>query len=275
MQLVEGFYDTCEIRLHYMEGPDAGPPLVLLHGAISNWRSWSSVLPHLVKSWHVYVLELRGHGLSGRAAGSAGYHITHNVADLSAFLSERVAHPTVVWGHSWGAVVSFLSGGPAREHLRALVLEDPPLNLRRKNSESQNYLDFFSWVLGLKNAYPAWEDFLTAARESANFIPPEMIPMLAEGWYQVDLTYARMLVEDSGNIRGVQWAKAARAIACPALLLQADPEMGAALVEKDIQFVLQRNPVVQLVRFKDVGHGIHDRKTAEMLEVFDAFCRKI
>ncbi len=86
----------------------------------------------------MYVLELRGHGLSGRAADSQGYHISRNVADLAAFLRGQVGEPAVVYGHSWGAVVSYLSGGPAKEYLRALVLEDPPLMLRRKNMKASH-----------------------------------------------------------------------------------------------------------------------------------------
>lgn len=272
MELQSKFFDTGEIRLHYMEGPQSGAPLVLIHGSTGSWRGWSAVLPHLVQRWHVYVLELRGHGLSGRAADSQGYHISRNVADLAAFLRGVVGEPAVVFGHSWGAVVSFLSGGPAKEYLRALVLEDPPLTLRRKNNESKPYLNFFSQMLLLKKTYPAWEDLLAKIREDIPHLPPEVQEGMAEAEFQVDPVYVEMLVTDAGHILGVDFAQAARDITCPALLMQADPQHGAALKERDIQFVLKHNPSVRLARFKDVGHGIHDGKTAELLEVFDAFC---
>jgi hypothetical protein len=57
MELKERFFDTGEIKLHYMEGPNTRPPLVMLHGATGNWEAWNHLLPELTRRWHVFAPE--------------------------------------------------------------------------------------------------------------------------------------------------------------------------------------------------------------------------
>jgi pimeloyl-ACP methyl ester carboxylesterase len=108
MEPKDSFFDTGEVRLDYIEGPQAGPPLVLLHGATGNHGSWSALFPDLAEHWHIFALDLRGHGQSGWAAGAQagpqGYHILRFVHDITAFLHKRVESPAVLVGHSWGGV---------------------------------------------------------------------------------------------------------------------------------------------------------------------------
>ena len=64
--LSEKSFDTGELPLNYAEGPTSGPPLVLLHGLTGWWHAWEPCLPQLTPTWHVYAVDLRGHGQSGR-----------------------------------------------------------------------------------------------------------------------------------------------------------------------------------------------------------------
>jgi pimeloyl-ACP methyl ester carboxylesterase len=38
--LVEKSFDTGEAVLNYAEGPDNGPPILLIHGITGNWRGF-------------------------------------------------------------------------------------------------------------------------------------------------------------------------------------------------------------------------------------------
>lgn len=70
---------------------------------------------------------------------------------------------------------------------------------------------------------------------------------------------------------GVDLASAARDVECPMLLLQADPAMGAALTQEDIDIVLTNAPDPRLIRVHGVGHMIHDEKPADFLQAIDTF----
>jgi len=141
MQHKEFFFDTGELRLHVVEGPGVGPPLVLLHGATNRWQEWLPILPQLEQRWHVYAVDLRGHGQSGPAADVAGYHLGRFAADIAALLRERVEEPCLLMGLSWGALTALFAAQLAPDRVRALVLEDPPLMLRRETTENRPILE--------------------------------------------------------------------------------------------------------------------------------------
>lgn len=272
MELKEGFFDTGEINLHYMEGPNAGPPLVMLHGATGNWKTWIPLLPDLTLRWHVFLLDLRGHGQSTWEGSPEGYHVLHNVSDTLAFLRERVESPAVLVGHSWGGVVALLCGAPGRDRLRGLVLEDPPIYIRRPNSEIKPYLDYFAWVYQAKQAAHTVEQ-MSAAILAANpgGVPQELLFPYAKRLIAMDPNYLLAILAGSQVVEGVDFATSIRGIVCPILLLQADPAKGCALVQEDIDLVLQNAVDVRVMHFPGAGHVIHEDQPVEFLKVLKSF----
>jgi hypothetical protein len=45
------------LRVNYAEGPADGPAMLLIHGQITDWRSWSRVLPRLADRYHVFAVD--------------------------------------------------------------------------------------------------------------------------------------------------------------------------------------------------------------------------
>jgi pimeloyl-ACP methyl ester carboxylesterase len=272
MELKEGFFDNGEMRLHYLEGPQAGPPLVLVHGATGTCQAWDTVLPTLAQRWHVYSVDLRGHGKSGRADGPEGYHVSACVDDILAFLHGRVEGPAVLVGHSWGAVVSLLCGAPGKDVLRALVLEDPPISIRRPNQESKQYTDYFGWLYQLKQIHRTIAE-LSAALQAANggALPPEQLAADAQRIFDCDANFLLSTLVPQGPVKGVDFAAEVREIACPILLLQADLAKGAALLPEDLDLVMENARNARVVRFPGAGHGIHLEQPAEFLMALETF----
>jgi pimeloyl-ACP methyl ester carboxylesterase len=62
IMLVEKLFDTGEVKLNYAEGPENGPPLVLLHGWTDRWHDFLPIIPTLILRWKIYALDFRGHG---------------------------------------------------------------------------------------------------------------------------------------------------------------------------------------------------------------------
>jgi len=123
----EGQFDTGTVTINYAEGPQSGPPLVLLHGGGDRWQYFTPLLPTLATRWHVYAVDLRGHGASGRVPGQ--YRPEHYTADVTAFIENNFDVPAALLGHSLGGWVALMAAAQLKEKVRALILGDPPLNL--------------------------------------------------------------------------------------------------------------------------------------------------
>src|SRR5450755_2478294 len=66
------FREIDGVKLHWIEYGEASdrPPVVLLHGLNDSHLTWRQIAPVLSRSRRVLVLDLPGHGLSGRPDAS-------------------------------------------------------------------------------------------------------------------------------------------------------------------------------------------------------------
>ena len=112
-------------RLNYAEGAPSGPPLVLLHGAGGHWQNPLPLLEPLAASWHVYALDLRGHGGSFHQSG--GCRLDDFVADIVAFLDAVVGEAAVLLGYSLGGYIALCIAAQSPWRARTLVIADTPL----------------------------------------------------------------------------------------------------------------------------------------------------
>jgi pimeloyl-ACP methyl ester carboxylesterase len=276
MQFTDHFFETGKINLHYKEGPKNGPPLVLIHGATGACHEWGAIQYDLAQEWHVFMFDQRGHGQSGRGTSPEDYHASHNIDDTLAFLRAVVGEPAVVWGHSWGAVVTLLSAGAGKEWVRAVVLEDPPVMIRREIcADMQPFLQYFGMLLELKQSANTLDETIAALRQFDSQSSDELIDVWAKTVYQVDPNFLRKVLAGPEIVAGIDFAAAIRAATMPVLLMQADPAMGAALLQEDLEFILANNPSFELVQFPGAGHGIHNDQTEKALEVFRQFAKGI
>src|SRR5437588_8273057 len=112
--LVERQFHTGTMTVNYAEGPASGLPFLVLHGGTGRWQYGSAFAHALSTEWHVYALDLRGHGKSGHARGH--YRIREFADDIGAFLREVVREPAVIYGHSIGARVALMTAARSPGH---------------------------------------------------------------------------------------------------------------------------------------------------------------
>lgn len=110
--------------IHYAEGPDNGPALLLIHGQEVDWKNYRRVLPELSRRYHVFAVDCYGHGSSARVPEK--YSAAALGRDLHTFLTEVVREPVIVAGHSSGGHLAAWLGANAQDTVRAVLLEDPP-----------------------------------------------------------------------------------------------------------------------------------------------------
>lgn len=90
--------------INYGEVKNDKPALLLIHGQMSIWQDYALVMPELSKNWHIYAVDVYGHGKSSH--DEKLYYIDVNGDDLIWFINEVIGEPTVVAGHSNGGLTA-------------------------------------------------------------------------------------------------------------------------------------------------------------------------
>lgn len=133
------------VRLHYAEGPaNGGPPLLLIHGQSTDWKSYAAVLPELAQDFHVFAVDCLGHG--GSARDPQRYTAVAHGRLLAGFVDTVIGGPALVSGHSSGGLLATWLAGNAPGSARGVLLEDPPLftTTLPRAASTWNYVDLAS-----------------------------------------------------------------------------------------------------------------------------------
>src|ERR1700682_2868753 len=130
------FFHSHRLKLHYWDyGCDDKPPMVLVHGGLDHARSWDWGAAALRNDYHVFALELRGHGDSQWAPGAI-YSVAEHVLDLAALCDVIGTRPLTLVGHSLGGVIALAYAGafrtPYTKSSPSKAWDHPPRTTRRK-----------------------------------------------------------------------------------------------------------------------------------------------
>lgn len=269
-----------DIMLHYAQAPGGGTPLVLLHGLTGSLETYLPLVPELAEVNQLYLLDLRGHGQSGRAAGA--YRVADYAGDVLAFVDRVVGRPAVIVGHSLGALTA--AGAAARDTgmVRGVVLEDPPMYVGRwPHFPETGFHQYFTALRRALTIYAEtgslerladelgqWDDDEGQTLREA--LGEDGLRALAERHSRLDPETLDAATSNSlfdGFDPDVELPK----IACPALLLAGRYELGGAMMEADARRVASLIPRCTLSVFADLGHDIHGARPAEYVAALRSF----
>ena len=104
------------------DGPDDGPPVLLLHGFPDSAELWRHQVPALAGAgYRVVAPDLRGFGASSRPAEVSAYRMRTLIGDVTGLLDELDVPSTAVVGHDWGAGLAWATAMLAPERVSSLV----------------------------------------------------------------------------------------------------------------------------------------------------------
>ena len=112
------------LTIHYYEWPGPRPNLVLLHPSSGYGRMWEWTANALGSSFHVYALDQRGHGDSGRPDGD--YSAEEYAHDLDLFFRAVGIDRALVAGQSLGGRVGQVFSAIHPEQIQGLGLVGGP-----------------------------------------------------------------------------------------------------------------------------------------------------
>ena len=269
---------------HTGGGHTGGPPLVLLHGVTRCWQDWMSVIPTLAARWTICALDFRGHGGSSPAPGK--YRVIDYVDDAAALL-QTLDEPAVVFGHSLGAMVAAAAAARLPDKVRALILEDPPLDTLGGRIAETVYLGYFGEIDRLIADAPPVEELARNLAELRLVAPGgDSATRLGDvrDWASLRFAAAALLSIDRNVLKPIidrRWmegydrAAINDAVRCPTLLLQADTAAGGMLTDADARRVQSEIRDIYRVSFPGAGHLLHSVKTPSVLRVVTPFLESL
>lgn len=104
-----------------------GARVVLVHGAVGDFRTWDNQIPRLSGDFEVIAYSRRGHFPASHIPPESVYTVQSHAEDLVAVLQKLGGEPGHLVGHSYGGAVCALVALLAPRLVRSLVLAEPSL----------------------------------------------------------------------------------------------------------------------------------------------------
>jgi pimeloyl-ACP methyl ester carboxylesterase len=133
LEPVSHYYYSSRLKLHFWDwGQNGKPTLLLVHGGLDHARMWDWVARAYREHFHVYAMDLRGHGNSAWAPGAL-YSIAEYTLDLSALADIINDFPLYIVGHSLGGIITLSYSGIYPNRVRkAIAIEGLGLPLTHR-----------------------------------------------------------------------------------------------------------------------------------------------
>lgn len=110
------------MKLAYEEyGDESCEPLIIIHGFFASSRNWRQIAKRLADDFHVYVLDMRNHGLSPHHP-EMDYPIMSE--DINSFMDEHGLISAIILGHSMGGKVAMWFSLNNPEKVNNLIVAD-------------------------------------------------------------------------------------------------------------------------------------------------------
>lgn len=246
------------ITLHYQRSGGEKPPVVLCHGFSDCHVAWTRTAQALEDAFDLVMVDARGHGYSDKP--EAGYSATDHAADVVALIESLSLNKPTLIGHSMGArtVAQLAADYP---HLPSrIVLEDPPwrdfesspgerrANIQQLIAKYQSMTREQIVELGRENN-PTWDD--------------------EELWlWSLGKTLVSPNVAQDMTARLNDWREIVGRIACPTLLVTANPDRGGIVTPETAAEIAESRQNVRVAYLDGAGHNIRrDQFAAYMAAV--------
>ena len=125
MEPVSHYYYSHRLKLQFWDwGQDGKPALLLVHGGLDHARNWDWVARTLREHFHVYAMDLRGHGNSAWAPG-ASYSIPEHVLDIATLVDllsgDVLAAARSIWAIRSAASLTLVYAGVYPDRVRKVI----------------------------------------------------------------------------------------------------------------------------------------------------------
>lgn len=256
--------------INYAEGPDNGPPMLLIHGISGRWQDWESVIPIFADEWRIYSVDLRGHGKSSWVPD--GYHWRNYALDQVRFIEDVIQESAYIIGHSLGGSTALGLCAERSDLVLAAIFEDPPLFVHKRWNGNE-FRSAFEATLEVLETDPDMDILIESLREMQPDHDDLYYQQRAEKLLAMDPDVYRSTISGRSRVRWRSEDLLPKAT-CPVLLLQAEPSKGAALWDEEAAEAMMLLPDAEYEKWEDSGHGMHVSYPDRFVERANRFFNK-
>lgn len=246
-------------------GCSTNQPLIILHGFFASSRNWRKIATKLANTYHLYIVDLRNHGLSPH---NPKMDYPAMSADLAAFMQQHKLQTANIMGHSMGGKVAMWFALNFPEKLKNLIVVDiSPVSYQH---------DFNTIIQALKNL-PL--KYISNRKQADDFLSLS-IPKLS---------YRQFLLQNLQFINGqfywridlqIFYETADKIVAFPATELIPPYTAKVLFIMGEHSDYLDKAtistifPSAEITILKDTNHWLHVEKPAEFCAQVDNFLQK-
>jgi N-formylmaleamate deformylase len=253
---------TNGINIHYTRTGENKPPLILLHGLMTNGVCWSDLAHVLEKEYDVIMPDARGHGNS--SVPDFGYRYEDHANDVAGLINALRLPPPILLGHSMGGMTAAVVASRKPNLLRGLVLADPTFlspNVQREVRDS-DVADQHRRMLNM-----SLDEVVADARNRHPNRSVETIELFAWARLQTSMAAFDVLTPPTPDYKML-----VSAIDVPTLIVFGDKGVVSSVVAEELQ---RLNPRLQAEQIQGAGHSVHLDQPERFAAVVGSFIRSI
>jgi pimeloyl-ACP methyl ester carboxylesterase len=255
--------------LAYIEmGNTAGRPVVMVHGYTDSARDWVPMLPYVAAQFHLILIDIRGHGQSGKP--ECCYNRLDFAYDIKLLLDALQQPKADFVGHSLGTIIiqTFAEYWP--ERTGRIVLISSTGGMPPDAPKKPLQFDFAAAIRNLKEPIEADSPFMIAWWDSPTPVDPDFIARERKDAAAIPLRVWLAVLDQT--LAGDNYADLQRTLPrlkAPTLLIwgSKDPIMEEPM-RKSLRDAL---PTAQVKIFDGLGHNPFWEDPAGVAQVINAF----
>jgi pimeloyl-ACP methyl ester carboxylesterase len=272
MKVTERYIHTGKIALSLSEWtrptPDA-PPILLLHGYGSNSQTWGRVTDKLSNFFHLFALDLRGMGRSGRYGRNSDRQTW--AEDVISVIKIITSKPMMLIGHSLGGWVAAAVSATCPELISKVVLVEPYSGAHsevRKQAAKRPPEQRSLRAKQIRNAHRP-EDLSIAVSKQYPGVSVDSIKRITHMWFQMDPGLEEAPVSSSEEKE--TFDEIFRNIKSSTLIINGSVVEGGILSEKETARIADLIPASRVLSWPKVGHSPHIARNHDFIRAVQRF----
>lgn len=267
MRLIESDVQTNGIKLHVYRSGEQKPAIVFSHGVTDNGLCFLPIAVRFADMFEIILVDARGHGQSDVPEPASTLERARDIAGLVIALG--LEDPILI-GHSMGAVSVGLCAGLYPDMPGKIILEDPPTFERMAGMTAANDPGRAEWIKkAAENRLKSIDVLVEMNRqENPNWPESERTPWaLAKKQFNMNVFEDISIEPSIGN-------KIFNQIACPALIITADPARGGMFPSEQAEAFSKAKANFHHVHIAGAGHSIRRDQPESYFKAIKEFVSK-
>ncbi|MBL4937876.1 alpha/beta hydrolase [Clostridium sp. YIM B02515] len=257
--------EVCEtngINIHYTRTGGNKPPLILLHGLMTNGECFTGLAHVFEKEYDVIMPDARGHGNS--SVPDFGYRYEDHANDVIGLINTLRLTPPILLGHSMGGMIAAVVASRKPNLLRGLILADPTFlspKVQREVRDS-DVADQHRRMLNM-----SLDEVMADARNRHPNRSEETLEIFARARLQTSMAAFDVLTPPNPDYKML-----VSAIEVPSLIVFGDKGVVSSVIAEELQ---RLNPRLQAEQIREAGHSVHLDQLERFAAVVESFIRSI